>query len=69
MNAYTNDDIVIVEMTLKRGKSKTVRFRSSNYQAPAHGWQDTDFQEMAAAQVDKWLLIGAPRITHVIPCN
>lgn len=69
MNAYSADDIVVVEVPLKRGKAKVVRIRTSNYPTPARGWADADFQAMAVAQVDKWLILGSARITHVIPCR
>lgn len=69
MHTYSEDDVVVVVVPMKRGRSTTVRFRTSRYNKPVGGWTDADFQEMAAATVDKWLLVGPCSVTHVIPCR
>lgn len=66
---FSNDDIVVVEVPLKRGGPRVVRIRSSRYDTPKGGWKESDFQQMAASQVDKFLITGAAVITHVIPCK
>lgn len=67
MHTYTNDDIVTVKVSMKRGKEKLVRIRTGNY-PELLPFSDDKACAFARSQADKWQIV-AVEIVNVNNCN